>query len=360
MGLNIGIIGLPNVGKSTLFKAITSQPIEMANYPFCTIEPNVGIAKVPDERLQALAKIFTTEKIIPNVVEVVDIAGLVKGASQGAGLGNKFLDNIRQVDALLEVVRCFRNDDIIHVEDDIDPIRDIDIIHTELILADLETVNRHLKREKKNHGEKEIIAFLAGLDDHLNEGKLAINYDYLDDVKLIELMAELSLLTAKPLFFVLNVGDGNDEDNLLAQKVIQYAKKQNIEAIKISAKLEEEISDLNDADRSLFLKELSLPFSALRLVIRESFKIINQITFFTAGEKEVRAWNVRKDAPLPEAAGKIHSDMQKGFIRGEVYNYADIAQQKNELALKNLGKIRIEGKNYRIKDGDIVHIRFQA
>lgn len=363
MGLKVGIVGLPNIGKSTLYKAITAAPAEAANYPFCTIEPNVGIVSVPDSRLDKLADIVGTEKIIPNILQMTDIAGLVKGASNGEGLGNQFLSHIRQVDAIAHIVRCFNDENVVHVEGKISPLEDIELIHTELVLADLEQVERKLERTKRqSKGDKamaQTIPFFERLATHLGDGMMAREFEMNADEE--ELVADLNLITRKPFFFVLNVSEDDlGEETELTQQVIDYGKKLGVNSIKICCKLEAELAEMEPEDRQEFLKDLGIESSGLDQVIREGFRLLNQITFFTAGVKEVRAWNVTEGAFAPEAAGKIHSDIERGFIRAEVYHYDDALQYGAEAEVKNAGKLRTEGKDYLVIDGDIMHFRFNV
>ncbi|PCI30719.1 MAG: redox-regulated ATPase YchF [SAR324 cluster bacterium] len=363
MGLEVGIVGLPNIGKSTLYKAITAAPAEAANYPFCTIEPNVGVVAVPDPRLDQLKEIVNSVKVIPNILQMTDIAGLVKGASKGEGLGNQFLTHIRQVDAIAHIVRCFDDENVVHVEGKIDPLSDIDLINTELVLADLEQAERKLERAKRqSKGDKKLqatIPFYEELVTHLGDGKMARDLEIHEDHEL--LLDELNLITAKPFFFVLNVSESDlDENSELVQSVLDHAKKEGVNCVKICCKLEAELSEMDPEDQQEFLQDLGITSSGLDQIIQEGFRLLNQITFFTAGPKEVRAWNVEKGAPAPIAAGKIHSDIQRGFIRAEVYHFDDAVQYGSENEVKTAGKLRTEGKEYIVQDGDIVHFRFNV
>ena len=364
MSLKCGIVGLPNVGKSTLFNAVTqAQNAAAANYPFCTIDPNVGVVPVPDLRLAKLAGIAKSEKIIPTTVEFVDIAGLVAGASKGEGLGNKFLAHIRETDAVAHVVRCFVNDDIVHVAGRIDPIADIDVINTELALADLETVERGLQRAEKasKAGDKDAIRLrdiLKGLRDHLDSGKPARTYRL--DAAERPLLRELQLITLKPLMYVANVAEDGFHDNPYLDAVTRRAAEEGADVVPVCAAIEAEIAQLDAADRKAFLEELGLHEPGLDRVIRAAYHLLGLLTFFTVGPKEARAWTAHIGAHAPEAAGEIHTDFEKGFIRAEVISFDDYVACKGEQGAKEAGKMRLEGKDYVVREGDVMHFRFNV
>ena len=363
--MKLGIVGLPNVGKSTLFNSITKAGAECANYPFCTIEPNVGVVAVPDKRLDNLAKMYNPQKVTHAVIEFVDIAGLVKGASKGEGLGNKFLSHIRETDAICEVVRCFEDANVVHVDGNINPVRDIETINLELIFADIETVNKRLEKAKKNlkadKKYQEEIDLLEKILTSLENGISARAIDFTDDEKIM--VKDMFLLTTKPILYIANVSEEqladveNDEN---VKKVKEYAAKENAEVVPLCVKMEEELSGLNDEDKKEMLDVYGLEESGLDKVIKKSYDLLGLMSFLTAGEPEVRAWTIKKGTKAPQAAGKIHSDIERGFIKAEVVSYDDLMREGSMLAAKEKGLVRSEGKEYIMQDGDIVLFKFNV
>lgn len=364
--MKLGMVGLPNVGKSTLFNALTNAGAESANYPFCTIEPNVGIVSVPDERLDKLKEMYNPDKFTPATLEFVDIAGLVKGASKGEGLGNKFLADIREVDAIVHVVRCFEDIDIIHVDGEINPRRDIETIDLELIFSDIELLERRIDRAKKAaKGDKKFLAeaeFLEDLKRHLEEGHSARSYGFTPEQE--EIIKTTPLLSAKPVIYAANLCEEDFKNNIETSEhyktVCEIAKAENSAVLPICAQLEAEISDMNDEDKAMFLSELGLEVSGLDRIIKEGYTLLGLISYLTAGQPEVRAWTIKKGTKAPQAAGKIHTDFEKGFIRAEVVSFDDLMKCGSMAAAKEKGLVRSEGKEYVMNDGDVVLFRFNV
>jgi hypothetical protein len=360
--MKCGIVGLPNVGKSTLFNALTKAGIAAENYPFCTIEPNVGIVEVPDTRLDVIAEIAQPQKVVPAVVEFVDIAGLVKGASEGQGLGNQFLANIRETDAIAHVVRCFEDPKVVHVAGSIDPVSDIEVINTELALADLDSVDKQLAKYEKvaqAGGDKEaqrLVSVLRKIRTTLNAGRPARTAELSNEEHAV--LRPLFLLTMKPTMYIANIGEEGSRE--LLQKVEAHAAKEGAPVVPVSAALEAQIADMPDEDKKLFLEDMGMEEAGLNRVVRAAYKLLGLQTFFTAGPKEARAWTVRTGATAPQAAGVIHSDFERGFIRAEVASYDDYVACGGEQGAKEAGKLRLEGRDYRVRDGDVIHFRFNV
>lgn len=365
--MKLGIVGLPNVGKSTLFNAITKAGAESANYPFCTIDPNVGIVAVPDQRLNQLAALYNSAKITPAVIEFVDIAGLVKGASKGEGLGNQFLSNIRETDAIVHVVRCFEDSNVIHVDGSVDPLRDIETINLELIFSDIEILERRIAKTKKlannDKTAKAELVVLEALKAHLEDGRLAITFDAggEDETAFVD---SLDLLTRKPVIYAANVAEdelaADGEGNPYVEKVRAYAAETGSEVFVICAKIEEEISELDDDEKAMFLEDLGLKESGLDKLVRASYSLLNLMSYLTAGETETRAWTIQKGTKAPQAAGKIHSDFERGFIKAEVVNYQDLLDCGSLAKAREKGLVRMEGKEYVVADGDVILFRFNV
>lgn len=366
--MKLGIVGLPNVGKSTLFNSLTKAGAESANYPFCTIDPNVGVVTVPDERLDVLGEMYHTKKIIPAAIEFVDIAGLVKGASKGEGLGNQFLANIREVDAIVHVVRCFEDGNIVHVDGSIDPLRDIETINLELIFSDLEILDRRIAKTTKvarnDKAAAKELELLQKIKEHLEEGKLAKTFSGIEDEEEQEWFSGYNLLTYKPVIYAANVAEDDLADdgvsNSGVQAVREYAKEEQSEVFIVCAQIEQEIAELEDDEKKMFLEDLGLSESGLEKLIKASYRLLGLISYLTAGEPEVRAWTITDGTKAPQAAGKIHSDFERGFIRAEVVSYNDLMACKSHSAAKEKGLVRLEGKDYVVKDGDIMLFRFNV
>ncbi len=365
--MKLGIVGLPNVGKSTLFNSLTKAGAESANYPFCTIDPNIGIVPMPDERLDVLAKMHNSAKIVPAAIEFVDIAGLVKGASKGEGLGNQFLSNIREVDAIIHVVRCFEDSNIVHVDGSIDPLRDIETINLELLFSDLEILERrYAKLVKSVKGDKTLVKekdLVENLKKHLEDGKMAKSYETADDEEAL-LLESFNLLTGKPVIYAANVSEDELADdasgNSYVNSVREFAKNEGSEVFVICAQIEQEIAELDDEERKMFLDDLGIKESGLEKMIRASYSLLGLISYITSGEMETKAWTIKKGTKAPQAAGKIHSDFERGFIRAEVVSYDNLTEQGSMAAAKEKGLVRSEGKEYIVQDGDVVLFRFNV
>ena len=365
--MKLGIVGLPNVGKSTLFNSLTKAGAESANYPFCTIDPNVGVVPVPDERLNVLTKMYNSKKTVPAVIEFVDIAGLVKGASKGEGLGNQFLANIREVDAIVHVVRCFEDANVIHVDGSVDPLRDIETINFELIFSDIEILDRRIDKNKRAaNNNKEIakeVAFMQRIKEHLESGKLAITFE-VDGEDEEAWIADYNLLTRKPVIFAANVSEDDladdGESNIYVKTVKEYAAEYGSEVFAVCAQLEQEISELEDDEKQEFLEDLGLSESGLDKLIRASYSLLGLISYLTSGEDETRAWTIKKGTKAPQAAGKIHTDFERGFIRAEVVNYKDLVENGSMVAAREKGLVRSEGKEYIVQDGDVILFKFNV
>ena len=366
--MKLGIVGLPNVGKSTLFNSLTKAGAESANYPFCTIDPNVGVVTVPDERLDVLGKMYNTKKIVPAAIEFVDIAGLVKGASKGEGLGNQFLANIREVDAIVHVVRCFEDGNIVHVDGSINPLRDIETINLELIFSDIEILDRRIAKTTKvarnDKSAAKELELLEKIKAHLEDGKMAKSFTDIDNEDEEALLNSYNLLTYKPVIFAANVveddlaDDGENNEGVAA--VREYAKNENCEVFVVCAQIEQEIAELDDDEKKMFLEDLGLSESGLEKLIKASYSLLGLISYLTAGEPECRAWTIKKNTKAPQAAGKIHSDFERGFIRAEIVSYDDLMACGTYAAAKDKGLVRLEGKEYVVQDGDIIHFRFNV
>lgn len=365
--MKLGIVGLPNVGKSTLFNSLTKAGAESANYPFCTIDPNIGIVPVPDARLDVLAKMHNSAKVVPAAIEFVDIAGLVKGASKGEGLGNQFLSNIREVDAIIHVVRCFEDSNIVHVDGSIDPLRDIETINLELLFSDLEILERrYAKLVKSVKGDKTLVKekdLVENLKKHLEDGKMAKSYETADDEEAL-LLESFNLLTAKPVIYAANVSEDDLADDASGNKYVnsvrEFAKNEGSEVFVICAQIEQEIAELDDEERKMFLDDLGIKESGLEKMISASYSLLGLISYITSGEMETKAWTIKKGTKAPQAAGKIHSDFERGFIRAEVVSYDNLTEQGSMAAAKEKGLVRSEGKEYIVQDGDVVLFRFNV